>query len=85
MSYVRSDFKIFYNEEEIKILHFLLNDTILVQVLELILQYICDIVTRKKKNIAVVLPRICITLVAFSLMHIGLLWILRDPNLSENK
>lgn len=50
MSYVRSDFKIFYNEEEIKILHFLLNDTILVQVLELILQYICDIVTRKKKD-----------------------------------
>lgn len=84
MSYVRSDFKIFYNEEEIKILHFLLNDIILAQVLELILQHICDIVTRKKK-IAVVLPSICITLVAFSLMHVGLLWILRDPNLSENK
>lgn len=84
MSYVRSDFKIFDNEEEIKILHFLLDDIILAQVLELILQYICDIVTRKKK-IAVLLPRICITLVAFSLMHIGLWWILRDPNLSENK
>lgn len=75
MSYVRSDFKIFDNEEEMKILHLILNDTVLAQVLELILQYICDIV----------LPRICIMLVAFSVMHIGLFWILRDPNLSENK
>lgn len=34
---------------------------------------------------AVLLPRICITMVAFSVMHIGPLWILRDPNLAEDE